>query len=316
VTLSKAYITAIIAVLVGGLVQVPSAGAGTIPLVARVQAEQMRRPIGASNVKDLRAINGYAVKMTRSNTSLTKTFSLSGNVKSLSVRAKGTKYNGGWPQMVVKIDGRTIVPLASVTFAGWHTYSARASVARGTHILSITRAYSRFNYRYLYVDATYLYGAPTPASTSNSTGTVIANAFTTGYGWPDNSPPGNAISDPVIHGGAGGTGTYVNPITIAVGYVGSVHDYPAGTRFYIPNVRKYFIAEDTCAACHNKPSGVSTLVDMWVGGNGSNNAGVLACENTLTGNHTIIRNPDANRAVVSGSLFNGSTGTCASQFGG
>jgi hypothetical protein len=312
----KASITAIIVAVIGGLVQVPSAGAGTIPLVARVQAEQMRRPVGASNVRDGRAINGYAVKMTRSNTSLIKTFSLSGNVKSLSVRARGTKYKCDWPRMIVRIDGRTVVPLTAVTYAGWHTYSVRASVARGTHVLSSTRLYSRFNYRYLYVDATYLYGAPALAPKSGSTGTVIANAFTTGYGWPDNSPPGNAISDPVVHQGAAGTGTYADPITVAVGYMGSVHDYPAGTRFYIPNVRKYFITEDTCAACHNRPSGASTWVDMWVGGKGSNNAGVLACENKLTGNHTIIRNPDAKRVVVSGSLFNSTTGTCAAQFGG
>ena len=313
---AKVYVTAIIVVLIGGLVQVPSADGATIPLVARVQAEQMRRPVGASNVRDGRAINGYAIKMTKSNTSLIKTFSLSGNVKSLTVRARGTKYKGDSPRMIVRIDGRTVLPLTAVTYPGWHTYSVKASVARGTHVLSITRLYSRFNYRYLYVDATYLYGAPAPAPKSGSTGTVIANAFTTGYGWPDNSPPGNAISDPIMHQGAGGTGTYVNPITIAVGYMGSVHDYPAGTRFYIPNVRKYFITEDTCAACHNRPSGVSTWVDMWVGGNGSNNAGVLACENKLTGNHTIIRNPDAKRVVVSGSLFNSTTGTCAAQFGG
>jgi Ca-dependent carbohydrate-binding module xylan-binding len=313
---AKVYVTAIIVVLIGGLVQVSSADGATIPLVARVQAEQMRRPVGASNVKDGRAINGYAVKMTKSNTSLIKTVSLSGNVKSLTVRARGTKYKGDWPRMIVRIDGRTVLPLTAVTYPGWHTYSVKASVARGTHVLSITRLYSRFNYRYLYVDATYLYGATTPAPKSGPTGTVIGNAFTTGYGWPDNSPPGNAISDPVMHQGAGGTGTYVNPITIAVGYMGSVHDYPAGTRFYIPNVRKYFITEDTCAACHNRPAGVSTWVDMWVGGNGSNNAGVLACENKLTGNHTIIRNPDAKRVVVSGSLFNSTTGTCAAQFGG
>jgi hypothetical protein len=145
---------------------------------------------------------------------------------------------------------------------------------------------------------------------------VISNAFVTGYGWPDNSPAGTAISNPIIHQGAGGVGTYADPITIAVGYVGTARDYPAGTRFYIPNVRRYFIAEDTCAACHNKPAGASTWVDMWVGGNGTNNAGVLACENTLTGNHTIIVSPDANRPVVSGALFNGTTGTCAAQYGG
>ena len=131
ITGAIACITAIIVVLVGGLVQVPSASAGTIPLVARVQAEQMRRPVGASNVKDVRAINGYAVKMTRSNTSLTKTFSLSGNATSLSVRAKGTKCNGGWPRMIVRVDGRTAVPLTTVIYAGWHTYLVKTSIAGG-----------------------------------------------------------------------------------------------------------------------------------------------------------------------------------------
>jgi hypothetical protein len=151
---------------------------------------------------------------------------------------------------------------------------------------------------------------------TGSTGTVMSNAFVTGYGWPDNDPPGTAISSPSIHTGAGGTGTYADPITIAVGFVGSTKDYATGTRFYIPNVRRYFIVEDSCAACHNTPSGSSTWVDMWVGGNGSDNSGVLACENALTGNHTIIRNPDANRVVVPGALFNGTTKTCTAQFGG
>jgi hypothetical protein len=160
---------------------------------------------------------------------------------------------------------------------------------------------------------------PTPTPTSGSSGTTITKAFTTSYGWPDNSPPGGAISDPIIHKTAGGTGTFADPITLAVGYTSSSRDYPAGTKFYIPNVRRYFIVEDTCAACHTlskAPTGSSTWVDMWSGGNGTNNAAVLACEDKLTGNYTIIRNPDANRLVVAGALYNGTTGVCATQFGG
>jgi hypothetical protein len=152
---------------------------------------------------------------------------------------------------------------------------------------------------------------PTQTPTPGSTGTVMSNAFVTGYGWPDNSPPGNVTSG--LSGHAGGTGTYADPITLAVGYVGNTPDYPYRTKFYIPNVRRYFIVGDTCAACHSKPSGASVWVDMWAGGNGSDNAGVLACENSVTGNTTIILNPDANRPVVSGPLFNGS---CTAQFGG
>jgi hypothetical protein len=163
-----------------------------------------------------------------------------------------------------------------------------------------------------------------------SFGTVISYAYTTAYGWPDNSPPGNGISYPVIHGVAGGTGTYADPITLAVAHSlatgKDIPVYPAGTRFYIPNVRRYFIVEDACGdwppqptgSCANvstqAPPGTSVWVDMWAGGNGANNAAVIACEDAVTGNYTIIRNPDANRAVVRGPLYSGTT--CTAQFGG
>jgi hypothetical protein len=155
--------------------------------------------------------------------------------------------------------------------------------------------------------------APTPApapsprpAPSPIGGGTNQTAFVTGYGWPDNSPPGNVTSGP--SGRAGGTGTYADPITLAVGYVGSTPDIPYGTRLYIPNVHRYFVVGDTCAACHAKP----LWVDMWVGGNGSNNAGVLSCEDAVTGNYTIVKNPDANRPVVTGPIFNGA---CTQQFG-
>jgi hypothetical protein len=168
---------------------------------------------------------------------------------------------------------------------------------------------------------------PTPTPTG-STGTSIADAYVTAYGWPDNTPAGCAISNPVIHSCAGGVGTFADPITLAVGATGNnVLDYSAGTKFYIPNVRRYFIVEDECGdgsdpadvPCHDlsqAPAGTSVWVDMWAGGDGSDDSGVLACEDSITANHTIILNPDANRVVVSGALFDGATGTCTAQFGG
>jgi len=142
-------------------------------------------------------------------------------------------------------------------------------------------------------------------------GRVIANAYVSGYGWPDNSPPGAVVSG---SGTAGGTGTFANPITVAVGYVGSKPDFAYGTKFYVPNVRRYFVVEDTCADCHTTPTGSSVWVDLWTGGNGSNNAAVLACENAITGSHTIVLNPDAGRPVLPGAL-DGAAG-CTAQFGG
>ena len=164
--------------------------------------------------------------------------------------------------------------------------------------------------------------APVTAPVSNGS-EVRVTAYTTGYGWPDNTPPGGAISNPVIHSTAGGTGTYADPITLAVGHSiisgQDILDYAAGTKFYIPNLRKYFIVEDTCGdgnqpqngPCHTGYQG-HVWVDMWVGGQGLSSQGTLACEDTITDLHTIIENPASNYAVVPGPVY---SGTCATQFG-
>jgi hypothetical protein len=148
-------------------------------------------------------------------------------------------------------------------------------------------------------------------------------AYTTGYGWPDNTPAGAAISDSVIHTLAGGTGTYQDPITVAVGHTitggKDILDYKAGTLFYVPNLRKYFIAEDTCGdgntpqngPCHTGYQG-HVWIDLWVGGQGGNKSAVLGCEDTITDLHLVILNPSANYQVVPGPVFGTS---CAQQFG-
>lgn len=161
---------------------------------------------------------------------------------------------------------------------------------------------------------------------------LIANTYTTGYGYPDNTPKNSAaIALPVLHTTAGGTGTFADPITIAVGHVISggkdTPDFPAGTKFYIPNVRAYFIVEDLCGdgntpqngPCHNltakndsAPAGAKLWLDMWVGGVGQTSKGTIACEEQLTDLHTVIENPAPNYAVVAGQLY---TGTCRTQFG-
>jgi hypothetical protein len=214
---------------------------------------------------------------------------------------------------VVRSSGRQVYLQRRVGTA-WQTFGSRISNIAGRLSVGLVQPRA-FQYRLVVAQtstATSATSAVTSVRAFPSSGTAIANAYTTGYGWPDNSPPGAVVSGP--EGTAGGNGTFANPITIAVGYVGSVPDYPYGTKFYIPNVRRYFVVQDTCAECHVTPAGSSTWVDMWTGGNGTNNAGVLACEDAVTGNHTIIRNPDANRAVVPGALYQGTT--CTAQFGG
>lgn len=174
----------------------------------------------------------------------------------------------------------------------------------------------------------------TPASTTVPTPPVSTLpfetkilAFVTGYTYWDNTPPGSAdISNPIIHKKAGGIGTYVDPITVAVGHsiIGKSHilDYPAGTRFYIPNVRRYFIVEDTCGdgntpqngPCHTGyPAGTTSWVDIWIDGASGSKSVTNSCAEKITGNHLIIKNPATNYAVVSGPIFQ--NGACTLEYG-
>lgn len=162
-------------------------------------------------------------------------------------------------------------------------------------------------------------------------------AYTTFYTWHDNTPPGSAdiafakeYGFPTLHDKAGGTGTYEDPITIAVGHVikkgKSTPDFPAGTRIYIPNLKRYFMVEDVCGdgpkpqngPCHTGyPAGTKVWVDAWMDGRTGNKNEVNACASTLTDTngvaHLIIVNPVPDYSVVPGALFN--NGTCTEQYG-
>ncbi len=170
----------------------------------------------------------------------------------------------------------------------------------------------------------------TSASTTPP-GEIRKQAYTTSYSYWDNTPVGSAaIAYPVLHQTAGGTGTYTDPITIAVGYSiingQNILDYPVGTKFYIPNVRRYFIVEDLCGdsatpqngPCHTGyPAGTSTWVDMWIDGQSGTATAVHACAAFLTDTngtaHLLIQNPASNYVVVSGAIFQ--NGTCTQQYG-
>lgn len=161
----------------------------------------------------------------------------------------------------------------------------------------------------------------TPATSAPAVETVNRAAYVTAYTWFDNTPPGSAdISHPIIHTKAGGVGTFTDPVTVAVGHdlhTGQdVLDYPAGTKMYIPDVRRYFIVEDTCgdgrrpengpchklnAAGNRAPAGASTWVDIWIGGQGSTASKSNTCAEDLTALHTVIVNPPAGYVVAGGS---------------
>jgi hypothetical protein len=197
------------------------------------------------------------------------------------------------------------------------------------------------------VGAVALAAGLSPASSSAAGRQVIVRtAYTTAYTYFDNTPHGSAeISHPVLHRHAGGTGTYADPITIAVGHVfkdragrvaarssttRDVLDYQAGTRMYLPDVRRYAIVEDTCGdgrrpdlvPCHRganaSGSRSTTWVDLWIGGAGASSSAVRRCASVVTDGtgqrHTIVLNPAADYVVASGKgVFHG--GRCDAGYG-
>jgi hypothetical protein len=184
----------------------------------------------------------------------------------------------------------------------------------------------RYNYKPAVVKPVALPApAPTPPILNAALGTEVRfKAYLTSYTYWDNTPPGSAdISHPVIHSKAGGTGTYKDPITLAVGHSMAtgkdVLDYPAGTKFYIPNLRKYFIVEDTCGdgnspqngPCHTGHNGTPWL-DMWIDGASGTSSTSNTCAEVLTETHLVIKNPSSLYPVSPGAVFSAS---CAKQWG-
>ncbi len=146
-----------------------------------------------------------------------------------------------------------------------------------------------------------------PSVTPTATPANTLSVFVTYYGWPDNDPAGNAIaypkSDgyPSIHEGAGGTGTFENPVTFAA----KIGRFPVGTKLYVPYIKKYVILEDTCASC------TANWIDIWMESDGNYQSKVIACEEYWTKENMIVEvNPPAGREVVTTPLFNKTTGVC------
>lgn len=141
--------------------------------------------------------------------------------------------------------------------------------------------------------------------------------YLTGYSYWDNTPPGSAqIARPVIHRSAGGTGTYTDPVTLAVGHVKtgsrSAMDFQTGTRFYIERLRKYAIVEDLCGdgnrpqdgPCHSGYNG-RPWIDIYVGGRNSDKSYTNNCTYRITGLQNVILNPAPGHPVNSGEITAG-----------
>lgn len=164
---------------------------------------------------------------------------------------------------------------------------------------------------------------------SGGGGTTLNNVEITLYGWPDNSPPGNAISYPAnagyptIHNVATAGQTYASPGTFATdaSMSGKSGELPVGQKIYVPAFKKYLILEDECVQCETDWKTKAYHVDLWIGGNPPANANdVQNCEYALTigslsggkveGGGQIIVSPPSNESVNTTPLYNSSTNTC------
>ena len=137
-----------------------------------------------------------------------------------------------------------------------------------------------------------------PADVGNGGGSR-SQIFTTGYTYWDNSPPGSAqIAQPVVHDRAAGTGTWKDPITVAV----QAGRFDFGTRFYLPELKKYFVVEDLCGACNDGRNGGVYTLDLWVDGSHLTSAGAAQCASRVTRVQPAIEGPDSDLPVDRGSV--------------
>ncbi|HXQ58526.1 MAG TPA: hypothetical protein VN799_00460, partial [Acidimicrobiales bacterium] len=140
------------------------------------------------------------------------------------------------------------------------------------------------------------------------------------YGYADNSPPGTAIAHPCgSRTGAGGTGTYADPVTFAT----DVKELPWCEIIYVPYMERYFIHEDECSECDRgwKTSHLYRF-DMWAGGDAASvhqpeRRALLRCESNWTradslkdkNNPTITLDPPSDLPVTTTPIFS-PPGTC------
>jgi hypothetical protein len=72
-----------------------------------------------------------------------------------------------------------------------------------------------------------------------------------------------------------------------------------GTKFYLPNLRKYLVVEDECGGCTNIPAGATAWLDVWVDGRAVGNSAADSCMGKLTRVSVVVKNPPASLKVES-----------------
>ena len=132
----------------------------------------------------------------------------------------------------------------------------------------------------------------------------------------DNDPPGSTqIAHPTaLHPEAGGIGTYADPVSFASAE--GTGEYPFATIIYVPQDKKYYVRDDTCAVSATAINGCGDVshVDLYIKANtAKNDSRVTGCEDQRTpdGKAEIIVNPAPNLEVDATLVWNPKTNSCS-----
>lgn len=182
---------------------------------------------------------------------------------------------------------------------------------------------------------TVAYADAAPVIPLNHGGTRMT-ARITNYSGDDTNPPSDLIDwpasagYPTVHNKVGGSGTFADPITVAInsknGPNGDVPHGPftIGEKFYLPVLHLYFVAEDSCnidiayniCTDHGSDKDDNTQLHMDLfNGDSDNRSGLLACELSYGGETDVIANAGEGYPMPEGypngtSLFDSASGTC------
>ncbi|OGG01419.1 hypothetical protein A2Z33_02680 [Candidatus Gottesmanbacteria bacterium RBG_16_52_11] len=155
--------------------------------------------------------------------------------------------------------------------------------------------------------------SPTPTAIPTPTPDIFSGLesemfYITYYGWPDNSPPGDAIAYPkhrypdAVHETAGGSGTFTDPVTFAA-VTGSVD---IGTVYYLPYIAKYVVMEDICSNCRQY-----NHIDIWMNSGPEFAGEVETCQRKWTRQQEkVITDPPPGLPVNHAPIFSRETGWC------
>jgi hypothetical protein len=121
--------------------------------------------------------------------------------------------------------------------------------------------------------------------------------------WFDSTPPGPVENDhPVMHDNQGGQGTYADPISASLPGA-ALTAFPPGTRFYLPSLQRYIVAEDFGEPAGGPPN-TDTTLNIWVDGRDGTAAEASDCEGSVTADGQTIAqvNPPPGLPVIPGPI--------------